>query len=103
MKRTRTMVSRRGPRLLPLSPLIFLDAPLYVTTYINQGKNTKQLLFEVVNPLHIPPEGCFCEWWKVSFIFRSRNCVPASCMLLCGQFIVMQWRRIDGVLFVIGN
>ena len=24
-------------------------------------------------------------------------------MLLCGQFIVMQWRRIDGVLFVIGN
>ena len=45
-----------------------------------------------------------CNYYK-AFIVCSRNCVPATCscmrQLLCGQFIVIQWRRIDGTLYVL--
>ena len=35
--------------------------------------------------------------------FVQETVCQLGCMLLCGQFIVMQWRRIDGMFFVIGN
>ena len=41
---------------------------------------------------------CLLQLTRLSSFIQETVC-PASCMLLCGQFIVMQWRRIDGMFF----